>query len=95
MRRVLLRQQEKQPSKEGSKEEMKAQEPITSQSLVNKPEQVFPFLARLLKDKNPKEFELPLELQDFTVFPGKIVFTSVLSTALVFDPCIEKRHFSV
>ncbi|XP_065054954.1 PHD finger protein 12-like [Rhopilema esculentum] len=62
--------QEKQPNKEGSKEETKAQEPITSQSVVNKPEQVFPFLAKLLKDKNPKEFELPLELQDFTVFPG-------------------------
>ena len=62
---------EKLQKQEGAnKEETKPVEPSTTPQLLTKPEMVFPYLANLLKDKNPKEFELPPELQDFTIFPG-------------------------
>ena len=53
-----------------NKEETKPADATATSQLITKPELVFPYFTKLLKDKNPKEFELPMELQDFTVFAG-------------------------
>jgi len=68
--KAALKAEKFQKQDGANKDESKPLELSATPPLLTKPEMVFPYLAKLLKDKNPREFELPAELQDFTIFPG-------------------------